>query len=253
MSWFMISRYGDAALPDELLASDAGIVLQRVMMYIQQEAYDEARSMWCKEVLDMSRFLKNGNEYSLFTSTQRVFHDKLPGLFRLVKRETSQCHSPTCPNPVRVKRKKLAQVNISTRGQVTQAVVHAAIMRSSLEKSEDLDFTSEPCDVGMDASITIGLDEGFWKQLWRGTVEDKNIQEPWVCCRGMRTFVSVEVLNLPNILIVANPNGYNDPSCPFPVSTLQVSSQEYHLGVLIYMEASHRPPSPPTALQTFFC
>ncbi|KAK5809656.1 hypothetical protein F5H01DRAFT_415603 [Linnemannia elongata] len=85
----------------------------------------------------------------------------LPGLFRLVKRETSQCHSPTCPNPVRVKRKKLAQVNTSTRGQVTQAVVHAAVMRSSLEKSEDLDFTSEPCDVEMDASVTIGLYEGF--------------------------------------------------------------------------------------------
>ncbi|KAF9367611.1 hypothetical protein BGX21_007212, partial [Mortierella sp. AD011] len=128
MSWFMISRYGDAILPDELAESTTGVILRRVMTHIQQEAYDEARWLWCKEILDMSTFQKTGEVYSLFTSTQRVFHDKLPELFRLVKKETSECHSPNCPKLVYTKLKKLTEINIGVRGQVTQETVNAAIM-----------------------------------------------------------------------------------------------------------------------------
>jgi len=167
-----------------------------------------------------------------------VFHEKLPELFKLVKKETSYCLLPTCPQPIRTKEIGLVQVNVSVRGQVTQESIDLALLRSGTGKADDHTFTREPCDLEMDVSVTSQLDESLWRQLWRGN-EDPDIQEPWICCRGTREFVSVEIISCPNILIIENPNGCNDQNSPLPAPFFRISGQEYHLGVLIYKSAVH--------------
>ncbi|KAF9176672.1 hypothetical protein BGZ49_006043, partial [Haplosporangium sp. Z 27] len=55
MAWYLLQKFKGATLPQEVLQTHAGKVLQDIMTAISEEEYHKARWLWCTEVLHLDR------------------------------------------------------------------------------------------------------------------------------------------------------------------------------------------------------
>ncbi|KAF9116508.1 hypothetical protein BGW39_002718, partial [Mortierella sp. 14UC] len=230
MTWYFISRHGDAVLPDELLDSFAGRTLQKVMQLIHQEAYDKARWLWCRDVLELPSMNSSDDSYNMFGSTAGVFHDKLPELFRLTKMETTTCSSSYCPRVEKTKRRLHYMFDTGSSQQIDQKTVDEALLRSD-------PTYSDPCHYEMPEFVKTELSPDYWRTCTR--FDEHGTPLNWISCRGVRIYTSVEITRLPNVLIISNMNSQANLDCKLPVSSLQISGQEYLLVALIYKSQVH--------------
>ncbi|KAG0353935.1 hypothetical protein BGX24_007121, partial [Mortierella sp. AD032] len=109
--------------------------------------------------------------------------------------------------------------------QIDQKTVEQALLRS------DPTFF-DPCHYEMPEFVKTELSSDYWRICTR--FDDHDTPMDWISCRGTRTYISVEITRLPNVLIVSNMNSQVNPDCELPVPSLQMSGQEYLLVALIY-------------------
>ncbi|KAF9913769.1 hypothetical protein FBU30_003042, partial [Linnemannia zychae] len=155
MTWYFINRHGDAALPDELLNSSIGTTLQKVVEYIHREEYEEARWIWCRDVLELHPTATDDKAYDMFGSIEEVFRDKLPGLFLLRKMETSTCTSPHCPRPHRTMQRSFPSFDTGM-GLIDQTSVEASLMRLDPVYNDKCSYEHQPDIIGK-------IDEEYWR------------------------------------------------------------------------------------------
>lgn len=96
MAFFIIYKFAGGTPPQSVRESKNCSILRDVLDLIAKHKYNEARHIWCKEVLDSDR-------RSLFRSLEEVFHNKVPDIFKIKAETWSRCSSPLCPNAIAVK------------------------------------------------------------------------------------------------------------------------------------------------------
>ena len=84
----------------------------------------------------------------------------------------------------------------------------------------------------------IDLQEGVEEVPKDGSGDSIAEVEPWIACRGKKTFTSVTITHLPNLFVVTNSNSHS-PEYPLPARVLKLSDQEYRLVALIYKSERH--------------
>jgi hypothetical protein len=229
MTWYFINRHGDAVLPDDLSDSPTGITLQKVVEYIQRERYDEARWIWCRDVLGLSAMASQDKEYDMYGSTERVFRDKLPSLFLLRKTETSICSSPFCPRPERTTQRSFASFDSGT-SVIDQANIDGSLLR--------LDpVYSDRCHYEHPSDVVNHLDQEHWIQTW--THDEDGHQYPQITCRGIRSYSTVTFTRLPIVMVVTSQHYQANRVSKIPSPVLQLPGAEYHLVALIYKSTGH--------------
>ncbi|KAF9577932.1 hypothetical protein BGW38_006561, partial [Lunasporangiospora selenospora] len=93
MAWYLLSRYGETTLPEEVQQTHAGMVLIEVMNCMDTLQYDKARWLWCTQVLNHG---KKG-KLDLYDSIDAVFYRRITALVRLPMTIQSSCDSDKCP------------------------------------------------------------------------------------------------------------------------------------------------------------
>ncbi|KAF9913579.1 hypothetical protein FBU30_003239, partial [Linnemannia zychae] len=191
----MATRFELVVLPDEVNNSTAGRCLQRVMQHILLFEYDQARQLWCQNVLGLPFTNPAGPvAHSLYDTTFAVFQDKLPGIFILSKNETTYCDSPFCPRPERTRRHRFNQFDNGTYDPITQDTFD----RAMLHKNEDPPI----CDNEFDSATIRKMDPKYWRVDSR--FDDDMNPDEYYACRGRRKYTAINILQYPTIMIVTN-------------------------------------------------
>ena len=162
MTWFFISRFDNATLPGAVSNSLGGRTLQRAMDLIVLKEYDEARKLWCQDVLALS----SHQSHNLFGSLNWVFHSRLPGLSRVTRRETTLCSSPYCSKANVTRSHAVTEFDVGSQAGITQETVDSA-----LQLLGD-GFSWEMCSAKLDPITTTSVSADYWKVATAVSVMD---------------------------------------------------------------------------------
>jgi hypothetical protein len=229
MIWFMATRFENIVLPDEVNDSKAGRCLQKVMQHISLHEYDVARQLWCQGVLGSPYTNPVGNRtHSLFGTTFALFQDLLPGIFMLSKDETTRCSSPYCPRPEQTHRHRFNEFDNGSSEPISQDTFDRAMFHKDAKAVCSEEFN--------DATVE-GIDWGLCRTDSR--FNDDGIPEPFLACRGRRTYINIKIRQLPTVMIVTNVNRQAIEKFEAPCTTLRLLDHEYHLIGLIFKNSIH--------------
>lgn len=227
MAFFFIYKFAGGTLPQSVRESKNGSILRNVLDLIAEHKYDEARYIWCKEVLDSDR-------RSLFRSLEEVFHNKVPDLSKITTETWSRCSSPLCPNAVAVKIRYPESIVAPVGCTFGQKEVDSWLVKNPKPCSED---------------ITPGQDAHSNRRSRRRVRFDVDASQEIdiQTCSGTRTSDKSEVTGTPQLLLIDYIQGSlihyhqnrEQPPVRVPAGTISLGGTIYRLAALIYSNHNH--------------
>jgi len=220
---YLLLKHRGLQLPTPVKESDIGKTLSQVIERMDRAEYDHARWLWCTQAMGYEPV----GTHSLFSSTEEVFLDHLPGLTCFDVEISSSCESSECPKPRNTEKKRLAVIVLRS-AYVTQSSLDSAL---TLEKSR----CSERAEIKQEKRPS-------YKLRRQTTVHpDDGTSITWYSCPAERIMEPVVILTTPALLVLdcLQHPANSSQSYRAPVQSLTFEGSRYHLGCVIYGNGKH--------------
>ena len=237
MAWFLINQYQYIPLPEETLATPAGIILEQVVQEIRSPVpdYNKARFLWCTKVMK----LVSSGSHCLYSSFNHVFHERVESLFEVIRLQVSQCTNEACPARIKTKQVSKPGWQLHAKLPINQQSFDASLRASVTHLHREDGVSDVACTEQAGSDINLqDLDGEKWRlQSIRDLATLKD--DYWAICRGDRIFRRDEFVTLPTIFTIIPGYGRQNCNMPLPATKLRVGNQEYRLAATLFSNGSH--------------